>query len=65
MSQPVQLLTSSGQVITGQIVPMEQRHYDEVNTIWKPILLATEQPDAGWIWDYKLRQSQREARYEA
>jgi hypothetical protein len=49
MSQPVQLLTSNDQVITGQIVPMEQHHYDEVNTIWKPILVATEQPDAGWI----------------
>lgn len=65
MSQPVQLLTSNGQVIAGQIVPMEQHHYDEVNTVWKPILVATKQPDAGWIWDYKLRQSLREERYEA
>ena len=44
---------------------MEQHHYDEVNTVWKPILVATEQPDSGWIWDYKLRQSLREERYEA
>lgn len=44
---------------------MEQHHYDEVDTIWKPILAATEQPDAGWIWDYKLRQSQNNERYEA
>ena len=65
MSQSVQLLTSAGQAVIGQIVTMEQHHYDEVNTVWKPILIATEQPDAGWIWDYKLRQSQREERYEA
>lgn len=60
MSQPVQLLTSRGQVITVQTMPMEQHHYGEINTIWKLILVATKQPDAGWIWDYKLHQSQRE-----
>ena len=65
MSQSVRLFTSAGQAVIGQIVPMEQHHYDEVNTVWKPILIATEQSDAGWIWDYKLRQSQREERYEA
>ena len=65
MSQSVRLFTSAGQAVIGQIIPMEQHHYDEVNTVWKPILIATEQPDAGWIWDYKLRQSQREERYEA
>ena len=65
MSQSVQLISSSNQVVIGHIVPMEQHHYDEVNAIWKPILVATEQPDAGWIWDYKLRQTQRDERYEA
>ncbi|MEO1404436.1 MAG: hypothetical protein AAFV72_24730 [Cyanobacteria bacterium J06635_1] len=44
---------------------MEQRHFVQVETIWKDILLATEQPDSGWIWDYKLHQSQQQERYEA
>ncbi|NEP18545.1 MAG: GNAT family N-acetyltransferase [Leptolyngbya sp. SIO4C1] len=29
------------------------------------MLRAANQPDAGWIWDYKLNQSQQQERYEA
>ncbi|MEM8809436.1 MAG: hypothetical protein AAGF01_25725 [Cyanobacteria bacterium P01_G01_bin.38] len=65
MTRTVQLTTSGGQVLEGQIVPMEQRHYEDVEEVWKPILRATNQPDAGWIWDYKLNQSQQQERYEA
>ncbi|WP_228016447.1 GNAT family N-acetyltransferase [Leptolyngbya ectocarpi] len=65
MVQSVQLVTSGGQIVIGQIVPMEQRHLDELQELWHPILAETNQPDAGWIWDYKLRQSQQQDRYEA
>ena len=65
MSQPVQILASDGQVITAQIAPMTQQHYNDAETIWKPILEATGQPDASWMWDYKFRQSRQEDRYEA
>ncbi|MGI8935266.1 MAG: hypothetical protein ACR2FS_14460 [Phormidesmis sp.] len=44
---------------------MERHHYDDVNTVWKPMLTVTEQPDAAWYWDYKLRQAQQFDRYEA
>ncbi len=58
MVQSLQLVTSGGQIVTGQIVPMEQRHFSDVEDFWQPILIEANQPDAGWIWDYKLRQSQ-------
>lgn len=65
MVQSLQLVTSGGQVVTAQIVPMEQRHFDDVEDLWRPILVEANQPDAGWIWDYKLHQSQQQERYEA
>ena len=65
MVQSFQLVTSGGQRVTGQIVPMEQRHFNDVEDFWHPILIEANQPDAGWIWDYKLRQSQQQDRYEA
>ncbi len=65
MAQSLQLLTTGGQVVEGQVVPMDQRHFTDVEEFWKPILIAAGQPDAGWIWDYKLRQSKELERYEA
>lgn len=65
MSRPFQLITTSGQRVEAQIVPMALRHYVQVDTVWKEILAVTEQPDAAWNWDYKLRQSQQQDRYEA
>jgi hypothetical protein len=44
---------------------MEENHLEDYETIWKGILLATEQPDRFWMWDYKLRQSNRDQRFEA
>jgi hypothetical protein len=44
---------------------MRDRHLEDFETIWKGILRATEQPDKGWNWDYKLRQGNQEARYES
>lgn len=58
MTRAIQLITSDGQVVEGQIVPVEQQHFEDVEEIWKPILRAANQPDAEWIWDYKLNQSQ-------
>lgn len=65
MVRSLQLVTRDGQVVMGQILPMTERHFMQVDTIWKDILIAAEQADAGWIWDYKLRQSQQQERYEA
>lgn len=65
MQQPIQLLTGTDQVVEGLICTMQQRHWEHYESVWQGILRATNQPDAGWMWDYKLRQSQQEARYEA
>jgi GNAT superfamily N-acetyltransferase len=65
MSASVPVVTADGQRLSAHIVPMEQRHLNDVETIWQPILAATDQPDANWIWDYKLWQSDQEVRYEA
>jgi hypothetical protein len=44
---------------------MNESHLEDYENIWKGILLATEQPDRYWMWDYKLRQSSRDERFEA
>lgn len=44
---------------------MDDDHLDDYESIWKGILLATEQPDRYWMWDYKLRQSSRDRWYES
>lgn len=41
--QSLQLVTNGGQVVTGQIVPMEQRHFEDVEGLWQPILCETNQ----------------------
>lgn len=65
MEQPVQLLSGAGQLVEGLICTMQQRHLENYQSVWQGILRVTNQPDAGWMWDYKLRQSEQEARYEA
>lgn len=44
---------------------MNESHLEDYETIWKGILLETEQPDRYWMWDYKFRQSNRDERFEA
>ena len=65
VEQPIQLLTGQGQVVDGVICTMEQRHLEDFETVWQGVLEATGQLDAYWMWDYKLRQSRQESRYEA
>ena len=63
--QPVQLLSGHGSTVDGLICQMQQRHWLDFQTTWQGILAATGQADAAWMWDYKLRQAEREVRYEA
>ncbi|MFQ4138100.1 hypothetical protein PGN35_017460 [Nodosilinea sp. PGN35] len=65
IQRSIKLLSGQGQVVNGLICTMQQRHQDDFQTIWQGILNATGQPDAGWMWDYKRRQSEQENRYEA
>ncbi|MEO1095992.1 MAG: hypothetical protein AAFX01_13945 [Cyanobacteria bacterium J06638_28] len=65
MEQLVQLLSGTGEVVEGRICTMQLRHWKDFQSLWQDILILTEQPDAAWMWDYKLRQAEQEARYEA
>lgn len=65
MQQQIQLLSGAGEPITGLLCEMDDDHLDDYESIWKGILLATEQPDRYWMWDYKLRQSSRDRRFES
>ena len=65
MEETITLLSGDGQPVEGRICAMQERHGRDFQTLWQTMLVATDQPDAAWMWDYKLRQSQREARYEA
>ena len=65
IQRPVQILSGQGQVVSGLICTMQQRHEDDSQSTWQGILDVTDQPDAGWIWDYKRRKSEQEGRYEA
>jgi hypothetical protein len=65
IQRPVQILSGQGQVVSGLICTMQQRHQEDFQTIWQGILDVTDQPDVGWIWDYKRHQSEQENRYEA
>lgn len=65
MQRFIQLLSGSGETVTGLLCEMKDRHLEDFETIWKGILIATDQPDRYWIWNYKLRQANQDARYEA
>lgn len=63
--QSIQLLSGNGQTVDGLICVMQQRHWLDFQSTWRGILTETNQADADWMWDYKLRQAERENRYEA
>jgi len=65
MQRPIQLLDGTGEIVTGLLCDLNDRHIADFETIWKGILIATGQSDRDWNWNYKLRQAQQAARYEA
>jgi hypothetical protein len=65
MQQPIQLLSGRGEIISGLICSMSDRHLEDFEAFWKEILGVTEQADRYWSWDYKLRQGKQGGRYEA
>jgi hypothetical protein len=65
MQRSIQLLSGKEEIVTGQLCSMSDRHLEDFETVWKGILTATGQPDCYWSWDYKLRQGNQDARYEA
>jgi GNAT superfamily N-acetyltransferase len=52
-------------MVTALICPMEQRHLNDFNSIWKPMLEALDGEDAFWDWARKKRLALSDERYEA
>lgn len=65
MQRAIQLLSGTGDIVSGLLCSMSERHLEDFETIWKGVLRATAQSDSYWSWDYKLRQGNQDARYEA
>lgn len=65
MQQPIQIEAGSGLFEPGLICTMTQVHLVQIETIWRGMLQATQQPDKDWNWGYKLRLAARESRFEA
>ena len=65
MQFPIQIETGAGAFVPGVICEMTTAHLTQIETIWRAMLQALGQPDADWNWDYKLRLSMAEPRFEA
>lgn len=65
MPFPIQVETGAGAFVPGLICEMTTVHLDQIETVWRAMLQALGQPDADWNWNYKLRLSMAESRFEA
>lgn len=65
MQQAIQLVTGAGNLVEALLCSMESRHLNDYQEVWQQFLEATNQPDQGWLWEYKLRQAQNDERFEA
>jgi GNAT superfamily N-acetyltransferase len=65
VSESVQLQRADGEIVTALICPMAQRHLDDFNLVWKPMLEALDGEDAFWDWARKKRLALTDERYEA
>ena len=65
MNRFIALRKPPDQTITATISVLTQEHVEQISDFWRAILRATQQPDEGWDWAYKLRLSLNDDRYEA
>lgn len=65
MQQTIQLVNGAGNLVDALLCSMEPRHLNDYQEVWQQLLAATDQPDQGWPWDYKLRLAQNDERFEA
>lgn len=65
MNRFVALRKPPDQTVTATISVLTQEHVEQISDVWRAILQATQQPDEGWDWTYKLRLSLNDDRYEA
>jgi GNAT superfamily N-acetyltransferase len=63
--QYVELDRADGEFVTALICPMERRHLEDFNLVWKPMLEALDGEDAFWDWAGKKCLALSDDRYEA
>ena len=65
MQQYIQLRSGSGDLIDALLCPMQQRHLEQFNLLWRSMLESLEAEDAFWDWARKKRLALTDERYEA
>ena len=65
ITESVQLEQATGELITALICPMERRHLNDFDSIWRSLLSALNADDAFWDWARKKRLALTDDRYEA
>lgn len=61
----IQLRSSAGELVPGEIVPANAEHLGQIRQTWTSLLNEAQQPDRGWDWEYFIRLAHKESRYEA
>ena len=65
MNRLIPLHKPPGETVNATVCSLTQVHVEQVNTFWRAILRAAQQPDISWDWAYKLRLAVSDDRYEA
>jgi Zn/Cd-binding protein ZinT len=61
----VGLIAESGEVVQGNLNPIQQRHLSDFEGIWQSVLQSLDENDAFWDWAMKKRLSTADNRFEA
>ena len=65
MTRPVSLRKPPHETVTATFCSLTLGHVEQINTFWRFILQAAQEPDISWDWAYKLRLAVTDRRYEA
>jgi len=63
--RPVSLQKPPNETVTATFCPLTLAHVEQIDTFWRAILRAAQEPDISWDWAYKLRLAVNDRRYEA
>lgn len=64
MTWSVRLTKPPNDIVTTTISSLTQEQVGQIDDLWEGILQETQQPDADWNWNYKLRLAVNDDRYE-
>lgn len=65
MTHPVSLRKPPAETVTATFCALTLAHVEQIDTFWRAILQAAQEPDISWDWAYKLRLAVNDSRYEA